>query len=99
MFVFWAAPSPAPPRKAAAVDTGTTTQIYTRDALATLVVGKTKDEVVKLLGQPESTNERAGSWRYLEVTIDPMTGKTDHSTTLLFDAHGRVERVSFNSAD
>ena len=95
MFVFWAAPSPAPPRKAAAVDTGATKQVYTRDAFATLVVGKTKDEVLKILGQPESTNEGAESWRYLEVTTDPVTGKTDHSTTLWFDAHGRVERVSF----
>ena len=97
MFVFWATPSPAPPQKAAAVDTGTTKQVYTRDAFATIFVGKTKDEVRKLLGQPESTNGGAGSesWRYLQVTTDPVTGKTDQSTTLWFDAHDRVERVSF----
>jgi len=97
MFAFWAAPSPAPPQKAGAVDTGTTKRIYTRDAFATVFVGKTKDEVLKLLGQPESTEGAAGAenWRYLQVTTDPGTGKTDDSTTLWFDAHGRVERVSF----
>jgi len=97
MFAFWAAPSPAPPQNAPVIDTGTTKQVYTREAFATLVVGKTKDEVRKILGQPESTNGGAGSesWRYLQVTTDPVTGKADHSTTLWFDAHGRVERVSF----
>src|SRR5262249_9580619 len=98
MLVFWAAPSPAPPQKAAAVDTGATKQVYTREAFGTVVVGKTKDEVLKLLGQLESTIGGAGSenWRYLHVTTDPATGKADGSTTLWFDAHDRVERISFN---
>jgi len=95
-FLFWAAPAQPPAPPAANADGNETAkQVYARDAFAKLVVGKTRDEVRKILGQPESTNEGAESWRYLEVTTDPVTGKTDHSTTLWFDAHGRVERVSF----
>lgn len=70
---------------------------YTRDELRAAVVGKTKDEVVSLIGKPDRTEEphKGNYWSYWGVNIDPATGKRDASAYLYFDAEGRVKKVEF----
>lgn len=72
-------------------------KVRTREELKTLLVGKTKDEVLQILGKPEKTVETpAGDvWHYRGITRDPISGKDDLSTWVDFDRNGRVEKLSF----
>jgi len=52
---------------------------YTRDEFRQLVMGKTQDEVIDLLGQPNSffdaQDGRSSTWYYKARVLDPATGK------------------------
>lgn len=68
-----------------------------RDEFRKAVMGKTTAEVLKFAGKPESTSDTGTwqSWRYINKTTDPVTGKIDASLRIRFDNDGRVENVNF----
>lgn len=72
-------------------------KIYTRAEFESAFVGRMGHEVIDTIGQPVSKDAILGDqcWRYRGVTIDPVTGKPDSSTTLWFGDDGRVSRVSY----
>lgn len=82
-FVFAAASKPA-------------AKVYERTEFERLVVGKSKDEVLNLLGTPNRTDSPHGdaTWVYEHVTYDAVTGKTDMAAFLWF-RNGVVARVHF----
>ena len=53
--------------------------VYTRDELRTMVMGKTPDEVIAIIGKPSKTNDNlAGSkWTYEQISGDTTTSKVD----------------------
>src|ERR1700722_14314287 len=52
------------------------TKCYTRDEFRKLVVGKTQDEVLSLLGKPTRTTDGPFTcWNYSKITIDPISEK------------------------
>jgi hypothetical protein len=69
---------------------------YTRDEFKQLVLGKTRDELIGLLGKPNATQESGDLelWDYYSRTTDPTTGKTDQDAQVEFQ-NGRVENVTF----
>lgn len=72
---------------------------YSRDEFTKLVMGKTGDEVIKRLGRPDTTQENASTpdsptWFYHDITIDPVSGKTDYAAQLIFD-RGKVVNVNY----
>jgi hypothetical protein len=69
---------------------------YTRDEFKNLVVGKSKSEVVALLGRPKATQQSGDLelWDYPNRTTDPVTGKTDDVAQVEFEGD-RVANVSF----
>ena len=74
----------------------TTKRAYTRDEVKKLVGGKTEEEVLKLLGKPESTGESGGikTWFYKSIAKDPTTDKIERRY-ISFDG-GKVFDVSFH---
>jgi hypothetical protein len=67
-----------------------------RDEMRAKLDGKTKDEVLALLGKPGDNDEGAApSWAYKRRTFDPVSGQVDPIMRIYWDKHGRVERVSF----
>lgn len=72
-------------------------KVRTREELKTLLVGKTEQEVIEILGKPERTNEFLGEkmWRYENVTYDPISGRVDPSTWVDFNRDGKVEKLTF----
>jgi outer membrane protein assembly factor BamE (lipoprotein component of BamABCDE complex) len=72
------------------------TPVYTREAFTHLVMGKTRSEVIQVLGQPErtSTDSDAEYWHYHSRTKDPVSGKVDSDVQLVLHA-GRVESVNY----
>ena len=94
-FLGWrAAPMPAvQPIEVDPPDLGNVT--YPREEFRKLVIGKTKDEVIAVVGKPERTGGGDDEhWIYDGRTIDTTTGKTDGIIIIWFQ-NGRVERVSF----
>lgn len=70
--------------------------ISRREAEA-LLIGKTPDEVLKVWGKPERTDDKDGKpkvWNYREVTADPITGKTDTYTAVWFEEN-KVQRITY----
>jgi len=69
---------------------------YTRDEFKALVLGKSRNEVIALLGKPKSTQQSGELelWDYLGRTTDPVTGKTDHLAQVEFEGD-HVANVSF----
>ena len=59
---------------------------YTREEFTALVVGRTKAEVIGLLGKPRATQQSGELelWDYPGRTTDPVTGKTDHNAQVEF---------------
>lgn len=59
---------------------------YGRDELKKLLVGKTADEVIQLIGRPMKTTGDAtsGTWYYKSLTTDEVTGKEDYETYIHF---------------
>ena len=83
-------------RDAKAKDRDDKNRKYTRDEFKQLVVGKSRDEVIALLGKPKTTQQVGGVdfWEYPGRTTDPVTGKTDHNAQVEFDGD-RASDVSF----
>lgn len=77
------------------VDAVTTTKPkYTRVELNAAVVGKTTQEVLRLLGRPTSTDgldPENTRWRYQYVCYDPVTGKADGWTIVRFVNNAAVK--------
>lgn len=69
---------------------------YSRDEFKRLVVGKTTDEVIKLIGRPQRTADlgQFEAWSYPGLTTDPISGRDDESTSLNV-TKGRVSSVDF----
>jgi outer membrane protein assembly factor BamE (lipoprotein component of BamABCDE complex) len=69
----------------------------TRDEFRTKIMGKTADEVIALIGKPDTTQDHGGgdqNWYYDHVSRDPVNGKTDTSVQVIFE-NGRVVKVNF----
>ncbi len=83
-------------RDAKAKDRDDKNRKYTRDEFKRLVIGRTRDEVIELLGKPKATQQvgEVDHWDYPGRTTDPVTGKTDHNAEVLFDG-ARASEVSF----
>lgn len=71
-------------------------KIYTREEFTALLVGKTQDQVIKLVGKPNRTSasgERS-TWDYYDRTRDTIADKIDHIAFVWF-RNGVVERVNY----
>lgn len=80
-------------------DKATTTAapaVYDRQEFKAMVVGKTPNEVLSLLGKPNSTSDydTYQTWVYEERTRDMVTGKIDSRTILEF-RDGKVTGVTY----
>ncbi len=75
----------------------TKAKVRTREELKEAVMNKSKEEVLKALGKPQSTGESGGEarWRYEGVSYDPVTKKTDDSVMIFFTEQGVVRNVVF----
>jgi outer membrane protein assembly factor BamE (lipoprotein component of BamABCDE complex) len=69
---------------------------YTREEFRKLIVGKGQDEVIATVGRPDTTQDsgRNPTWYYRNLTVDPITGKTDHSAQVIFK-NGVVDHVNY----
>jgi hypothetical protein len=67
---------------------------YTRDEFRKLLIGKTPEQVIAAVGQPDSKRELGGAvfWVYRDMTIDPVTRKLDLSINVNFEK-GKVVSV------
>ena len=73
-------------------------KLYTRDEFRKLLMGKTMDEVIQLIGKPDSTSDFGDgepTWRYKEITTDPVSSRTDTSVTVWFNRGKRVFNVTY----
>ena len=68
---------------------------FTREEFKAAVLGKTKDQILTLLGKPDSTSGgRSDGWSYNRITVDPISGKTDTRTWVWFNGD-TVDRIDF----
>ena len=69
----------------------------TREELKTLLAGKTKAEVIEVLGRPEQTGEYSAGdfWTYRRVSFDPVAGRTADAAHIWFDRKGVVADITF----
>jgi len=73
-------------------------KLYPRDEFRKLLMGKTADEVIQLIGKPDSTSDFGDgepTWRYKDITTDPVSGRTDTSVTVWFNRGKRVFNVTY----
>lgn len=75
---------------------GKVEELPTRKEFEVKVLGKSTDELLKMLGKPERTSVilDQDNWTYKNVCRDPVTDKPDRDVTLWLQ-HGRVQRVSY----
>ena len=66
--------------------------IYTRQEFETLVVGKSQQEVLEGVGQPDAKN--ANQWDYRNIIMDPISGKSDPLAAACWK-DGKAERVDY----
>ena len=59
-------------------------------------MGKTPDEVIEVVGRPESTSDDGSTqyWYYYSRTIDNAAGKTDNRIQVVF-RDGVVDSVNY----
>jgi hypothetical protein len=71
-------------------------KIYLREEFRAMLLGKTQDEVLEIVGKPESTSDSGdlSSWHYKRITKDPVTDKIDSIVFVHFD-RGRVSSVDY----
>jgi hypothetical protein len=72
-------------------------KLYTRDEFRKLLMGKTAEEVIQLIGKPKSTSDtpdRNPMWLYRGITYDPLAKNTDISTYVYF-RRGVVDDIRF----
>lgn len=72
-------------------------KVYEREELRNLLIGRTKEEVVMLLGNPDRTEDTGknsidADWTYYDVTFDKASGNKDSITSVNF-RNGRVVKV------
>lgn len=75
-----------------------TTRKYPRDDLRAILVGKSKEGVLEVIGRPDATEDYGGGsnlWKYKGLAYDPISGKADETVFVYFGADGRVSLVSF----
>lgn len=62
-------------------------KVYLRDEFKSLVLFKTKDEVLKAVGKPDTTQESGDMifWYYNGITKDPITDKIDFHVQVVFE--------------
>src|SRR5262249_29600779 len=69
-----------------------------REDFKKLALRKTKAEVLEALGRPDSTEDLGDgnhkSWTYRRRAHDPISGKVDRVTQLIFE-DGKVVRINF----
>lgn len=70
--------------------------VYTRDELKQLIMGKTEDEVLHILGKPRSTSQKDSVqyWHYANRSMDPLTKKIDTDAQVVFE-NGRVRAINY----
>lgn len=73
----------------------------TKEELAKALVGKTEDEVIKLVGRPDQTSEYGDGkthWRYRgkELTYDPVSQKYHNVTIVTFGKDKLASGVDVN---
>lgn len=76
---------------------GTAPRVMKREDFKTAVIGKTKAEVLEILGRPMKTSERnpGESWMYRGRSFDPVASKEDDFQHVRFDAEGKCVEVTF----
>ena len=67
---------------------------YTREEFKKLVMGKTKDEIRKVLGQPDSTTDLY--WQYEKLTRDPDSKKKSDELVMVWFKDDKGDAVTFN---
>jgi outer membrane protein assembly factor BamE (lipoprotein component of BamABCDE complex) len=69
---------------------------YTREEFRAMLVGKSKEDVLKLAGKPDVTQDggRTEYWYYNGRTADPITGKTDVRAQVVIN-DGSVSKVNY----
>lgn len=71
---------------------------YTRDQFSSLVIRKTKAQLLQAVGPPDDTQSSSGStteyWYYDERTYDPITNKVDWSAQVIIE-RGIVQEVNY----
>jgi hypothetical protein len=71
---------------------------YTFDQLKSTVLYKSKEEVQRILGNPDRVSEFSDggqSWTYRDIAYDSLTKKVSSFTTIYFSKTGYAERISF----
>lgn len=68
-------------------------KVWTRDEFKALVMGKTKDELLELVGNPDDTGEfrKQAYWHYYQRTQDPVAKNVDPGVMVYFDGNVVVE--------
>src|SRR4029453_17557516 len=77
--------------------TGTVTHTtYTREKFRELVIGKTPDEVIAVVGKPDRTVESSTAvfWYYDGRTADGATGKADKKAQIII-RNGKAAEVNY----
>ncbi len=73
---------------------------YTRDESEKWLIGKTKEEIVKILGKPDdvtSSTPNDDTWLYKRLLIyDPQTDKTFNRVVIFF-SNNRYQRYSLSA--
>ena len=90
-------PLPEPPPRLPAVGEAVPGKnYYSREELKALVMGKSREDVLKLLDKPDSTSEESDGykWTYNYITKDPIAKRVDSHVTLTFK-DGKVVEVRY----
>lgn len=74
-----------------------TKKLYTRDEFQKLVAGKTKDEIIALIGRPSRTisTSSVDYWVYEGITYDPASKQRDRCVMMGMYSRGPSE-IGFN---
>src|SRR5262245_51880389 len=67
---------------------------FGREEFQTLVMGHTKEQLLKILGRPDRSQNVPDHWWYKRITVDPATGNPDRITTVWF-TDNRVSSVEY----
>lgn len=70
-----------------------------RDDVRSLILGRSGDEVIRMIGSPDQTSDIEGvgsNWTYLGVGLHVNTGRMSNIALIEFDGAGLVSGVSFS---
>ena len=70
--------------------------VSTIDIRGQLLMGKSQEEVLRLIGRPDSTQDytRWQNWFYRHITYDPISRKPDYTANVVIE-YGKVSDISF----